>query len=501
MGSAIGLGNFLRFPGLAAKYDGGAFMIPYFIALLFLGLPIAWTEWAIGRYGGRQGFSSSPGIFRAIWNNRVSPYLGILGLIVPVGIYMYYVFIEAWCLYYAIQYLTGGLDLGRDPSVYTAFFTDFTGQARDGIHFERGFSPAVWTLLIVFVVNFGIIYRGLSKGIEYVCKFGIPILFACALVVLIRVLTLGTPDPALPDQNVLNGLGFMWNPSTEKASIWESLSNAEMWMQAAGQIFFSLSVGFGVIITYASYLKPKDDITLSGVTSVSGNEFAEVALGGMITIPAAFIFLGAAGAVGSTFQLGFVTLPVVFAYMPFGSVFGFLWFFLLFIAAITSSLSMLQPAIAFFEEGLGVGRKASITILGFVTIIGALFIVYFSKGLSALDNMDFWVGTLCIFLLAAAEVMIGAWAFGAKNVIHELQQGSAIKVPKILPFLIKFVAPSYLLIVFVFWLYQNLSSYVAKIQSDDVARFTVLFILLFIIFFVFLTYSAVKRWTRLEGKQ
>ena len=101
MGSAIGLGNFLRFPGLASQYGGGHFMIPYFVAFLLLGLPIAWAEWSMGRLGARHGYNSTPGIFFALWKNRLSPYFGVLGLIVPVGIYMYYVYIESWCLYYA----------------------------------------------------------------------------------------------------------------------------------------------------------------------------------------------------------------------------------------------------------------------------------------------------------------------------------------------------------------------------------------------------------------
>ncbi|MFM8654243.1 MAG: hypothetical protein ACKODZ_05875 [Verrucomicrobiota bacterium] len=118
-GSAVGLGNFLRFPGLAAKYDGGAFLIPYFIALLLVGLPIAWSEWAMGRFGGQRGFNSCPGIFRAIWKSRASPYLGVLGLIVPVVIYMYYLWIESWCLGYALKYLTGSLSLGSEKAAYT----------------------------------------------------------------------------------------------------------------------------------------------------------------------------------------------------------------------------------------------------------------------------------------------------------------------------------------------------------------------------------------------
>ncbi len=114
-GSAVGLGNFLRFPGLAAKYDGAAFLIPYFLALFFLGLPIAWSEWAMGRFGGQQGYNSCPGIFRSIWKNRLAPYLGVLGLIVPVVIYMYYLWIESWCLGYAWKYLTGQMNLGMAP--------------------------------------------------------------------------------------------------------------------------------------------------------------------------------------------------------------------------------------------------------------------------------------------------------------------------------------------------------------------------------------------------
>ena len=133
-----------------------------------------------------------------------------------------------------------------------------------------------------------------------------------------------------------------------------------LWLAAASQIFFSLSVGFGVIITYASYLKVNDDVVLSGLTASSTNEFFEVAIGGMISIPAAVAFFGVVGlaSIGlTTFDIGFKVLPLVFSEMPLGGLFGFLFFFLLFIAAITSSLSMLQPAMAFLEENLTINRK------------------------------------------------------------------------------------------------------------------------------------------------
>ena len=498
MGSAIGLGNFLRFPGLAAKYGGGHFMIPYLIAFCLLGLPIAWAEWSLGRMGGRSGYNSSPGIMFAIWKHRLAPYLGVLGLIIPVGIYMYYVFIESWCLYYAVQYLTGDIILGKEPELYKEFFFNYTGANQDGSLIFGGTSSALWFLGACFIINFVIIYRGLSRGIELVSKLAIPTLFICAILVLFRVLSLGTPDITLPDRNVLNGLGFMWNPGKSGRSLWDALANPEMWLEAAGQIFFSLSVGFGIIVTYASYLKEREDVLLSCTTAASGNIFAEVALGGMITIPAAFIFLGSEHAGGSTFSLGFMTLPNVFANMPMGRLVGFLWFFLLFLAAVTSSLSMLQPAIAFFEEGLGTSRRASVTILGFITMVGSLFILYFSKAFKALDMMDFWIGNVFIYIFSTLLIIIFGWVIGAKEGLAEARRGSLLHVPNWVAFIMKYVTPTYLLTIFGFWLVQNVPEYWKNYRDDDVALFTLLFIVLLMAFFALLIASAVRRWKKIH---
>ena len=500
MGSAIGLGNFLRFPGLAAKYGGGSFMIPYAVAFLLLGLPIAWAEWSLGRMGGRKGFNSSPGIFFALWKNRAAPYLGVLGLMIPIGIYMYYVYIEAWCLYYAIGYLTGTVPGGNDPTVFASFFESFTGQGRDGALFNQGLKPAVWMLLICFALNFAVVYRGLNKGIELISRVAIPVLFLCAFGVLFRVLTLGTPDPAFPERNVLNGLGFMWNPNYGDKTFLESLANPEMWLEAAGQMFFSLSVGFGIIITYASYVHQDEDIVLSGTTSAAGNLFAEVALGGLITIPAAFVFLGPENAGGSTFQLGFMTLPNVFARMALGQVVGFLWFGLLFIAAITSSISMLQPAIAFFEEGLGLGRRAAVTILGFITLVGTTFVVFFSHNLKALDMMDFWVGNVLIYLLATVTITAFAWGIGAEKGVAEAERGSLMRVPRVFLFIMRYVSPLYLVLIFVFWMYAKLPDYWLQVQTDDVSFYTLSFLIVVGVFLTMLVATAARRWRKQEGQ-
>lgn len=497
-GSAVGLGNFLRFPGLAARYEGGAFMIPYFVALLLLGLPLAWAEWAMGRYGGTRGFHSSPGIFRVLWKHPCAPYLGVLGLLVPVVIYMYYIFIESWCLGYAWHYLTGAMNLGREPGAYAEFFANYVGIGTDAAIFAQPLGAPLVFLVLCIILNFILINRGLTRGIEQFCLWAMPALVACAVVVLVRVLTLGTPDPARPELNVLNGLGEMWNPAIRGKSFWSLLANGKMWMEAAGQIFFSLSVGFGVIITYASYARRDDDIALSSTTAVAGNEFFEVSLGGMITVPAAFVFLGAAGVAGGTFALGFNTLPLVFARMPLGQLVGFLWFFLLFLAAITSSISMLQPAIAFLEEGLALNRARATALLCAVGTAGTLLVVWFSKNLVALDTLDFWAGTFCIYLLACAQTFMFGWTFGTKRGLEELDRGADLRVPRLFAFVIKYISPVYLLVIFIAWAAQDVGARVEAFRADPAVRWSMIFVAAVFLLFLGWVRLAVKRWRAQE---
>ncbi len=499
-GSAVGLGNFLRFPGLASANGGGAFMIPYFCALIFLGIPVCWAEWTMGKYGGQFGFNSCPAIFGVLGRRPIWRYLGVLGLLIPIVVYMYYILIESWCLMYSWHYLIGHIDLGTDPSQYVAksqsLFQQFTGSDQDGLMMHGGLHISVVFWLMTFAVNFYLIYRGLSKGIELFCSWAMPLMALLAIMVLVRVLTLGTPNPDLPERNVLNGLGFMWNPkaAADGGAWYTALSNPQVWVAAAGQIFFSLSVGFGVIINYASYLKRNDDVVLSGLTATATNEFFEVCLGGLITIPAGFVFLGIAGTVGGTFGLGFNTLPVVFEYMPGGRIFGCLWFFMLFLAAITSSLSMLQPAIAFLEEGLNIGRHASCALLGLISALGSLFVIYFSKDLVALDTMDFWVGTVMIFVLAMIQVVLYAWVFGARRGYEFAMQGAEMKLPRVFNFVIKYVSPLYLIGVFTLWCTYNLPAYVTQLRQGGVRLLTIGVILATLVFLLILIAIAGPRW-------
>ncbi|AWT59893.1 MAG: hypothetical protein DF168_01090 [Candidatus Moanabacter tarae] len=499
-GSAVGLGNFLRFPGQAAQYGGGAFMLAYFFAFLLIGLPICWAEWTMGRFAGQKGFNSCPGILNAVASHPSAKYLGIIGVIIPVIIYFYYVIVEAWCLGYSVNFLMGNMNFdGADES--GAFFSSFTGMESNGSAIGFGIQNVGIYLVFVFFINFVLIYRGLTKGIEFFCTFAMPTLFILAIVILIRVLTLGAPNAEIPENNVNNGLGFMWNPGKvvlkenisdepnvekwivveevlgsaaieriqaevdqdsnlilDKVSIWEQLYNPRLWLAAAGQIFFSLSVGFGIILTYSSYLTAGDDVVLSGLAATSANEFCEVALGGLITIPAAVAFLGVSGIAGSlssTFATGFNVLPMVFSVMPLGVFFGFLFFFLLFLAAVTSSLSMLQPGIAFLEETLNIKRKQSVAILGLITAFGCGFVLYFSEDIKALDTLDFWAGTFLIFVLATIQIIIFGWVMGVEKGMQEAEVGAIIKIPKIFRFIIKFLCPTALIAIFVMWLLFN----------------------------------------------
>jgi neurotransmitter:Na+ symporter, NSS family len=464
-GSAVGLGNFLRFPGQAAQNGGGAFMIPYFISLLVLGIPLCWAEWTMGRYGGVKGFNSAPGIFSVLWPSRAAKYFGAVALVVPLVIYMYYVIIEAWCVGYAYNYITGNLMKGGEAAAYQEFFAKFAGTDADGVLFDPGRRQLLAILILVFAANFVLIYRGLSAGIERFCRIAMPAMAVLAFIVLIRVLTLGTPDPAKPDQSVIGGLGFMWNPRFEK------LSDPATWLAASGQIFFTLSVGFGIIINYASYLKRKDDVVLSGVTACSVNEFFEVCLGGLITLPAAFIYMGAAAGTQGTFDLGFKALPNVFGQMPGGQIIGCLWFVVLFIAAITSSISMLQPVIAFFEEGFGLKRHASAAFLGLVSALGCGFVFYNSKDMVALDTFDFWIGSVLIFLLALIQAIVYGWIFGIKRGAEEAHRGANMRIPHFVQLMLKYVVPVYLITIFAMFCWKNVPSHdeLTATLDDDVA--------------------------------
>ncbi len=498
-GSAVGLGNFLRFPGQAAMNGGGAFLIPYFSALLLLGIPIGWTEWAMGRYGGAKGLHSAPGIMGIITRGSWGRYFGVVGVLIPLAVAFYYVFIESWTLVYFLKYLTGGIGIdhagtiAEQTAASAAFYNGYTGATGDGTLFTGSSKFTLFCWIATFAINLTLIFRGLSKGIEKFVTYAMPIMAICAVIVLIRVLTLGTPDPAAPDQNVVNGLGYMWNPD------FSALTNFQTWLNAAGQIFFSISVGFGIILNYASYMKRKDDVALSGLTAAATNELFEVGFGGMITLTASFIFLGLTGTIAAvqtgSFGLGFTTLPVVFAQMgALGNVIGAVWFLMLFLAAITSSLSMYQPAVAFLMEAYGINRQKATRGVMTIAVIGSAMVLWYTGNGVFWSTLDFWVGTFLIFVMAGVEIIAFGWMFGMDRGWRELHAGALMQIPRVVRFVMKYVAPIYLIVVFVGFSVQNLPASLRAVGDSPSAMLAMGLIGVTLIGLLFAVRAGEKRW-------
>lgn len=497
-GSAVGLGNFLRFPVQAANNGGGAFMIPYFVALLLVGLPLMWIEWTIGRFGGGFGHSTAPGMFHTLWNkNKFIKYFGVIGIFGPIVIFIYYVYIESWLLGYSVFAIIGKYNSCTTEQSMSAFLQAYQGLVKN--EFFASIAPAYFFFLITFILNISIIYMGISRGIEKVCKYALPVLLLFAVILIIRVLTLGAPDPAKPDYNIVNGMGFLWNPD------WSALKSAKVWLAATGQIFFTLSCGIGVILTYASYLTKKDDVALSGLSAASANEFAEVILGGSIVIPAAFAFFGPTGvakiASGGAFNLPFVTMPLVCQKIAFGNIFGFMWFMLLFLAGVTSSISLAQPAVAFLEDEFNFSRKKAGGVFAVVTFLlcqPAIF--FFGKGV--LDELDFWSVNVCLILFATIEAILFAWVFGMEKAWTELHIGSDITIPRIYRFIIKYITPAFLLSILGVWFWQDWRSVILMRKVSEANRPYILATRIgLVIFFGVLTLLVYRAWRRREQRQ
>lgn len=474
-GSAIGLGNFLRFPQQAAQNGGGAFMIPYFIALILLGIPLMWVEWTLGRMGGISGAHTLPEIYQSVFKKRFVKFLGVFGLFMPFIVFVYYTYIESWSLGYAFFSISGKYwGLGNEK--IGEFFANYVGIS-NGSYFNTMF-PAVFFFIITLVVNLYVLMGGISKGIERLCNIAMPILLVLAFILMGRVLTLPGID---------KGFGFLWNPDFSK------LKDPKVWLAAAGQIFFTLSLGFGVIQTYASYLKKNDDVALSGLTSSFVNEFAEVILGASIAIPAAVVFFGITGtqeiAQKGVVSLGFNTLPIIFQKLIGGRFFGFIWFVLLFFAGITSSISLGQPLVAFLKKQLGLSQKGAVMVLGTVTLLYSIPVIYyFNKGF--MDEMDFWAGGFFIVVSALIELLLFGWVLGIDKGFEELNRDGLIRVPAIFKFVIKYISPVYIMAILISWIYSKLPAVLRN--TDPYIMASRMVMILFLLIFLYFIHKKIR---------
>lgn len=472
-GNAIGLGNFLRFPGKAAGNGGGAFMIPYFISLILMAIPLMWLEWAQGRYGGIRGHGTTPGIFQSMWKNRIAKYLGVLGIFIPTVILIYYTYVGSWTLGYGIYSLLdllpkvdqSALQSGMSPQEisntilqpFETFRNAYTGRPDGEFLRVQAFTYIIF--ISTLILSVWVLIRGVSRGIEVLAKIAMPVLFVLGIVLVIRVFTLG--HPVTEHYSSMDGFAFLWEPKwfieRDGRQVFVLL-DVQTWLEAAGQVFFTLSLGMGAIQCYASYLRENDDVVLSGLATTSANEVAEVIMGGSIAIPAAAAFFGVASAqvIASqgSFCLGFTSMPAIFGFLPGGNILGFFWFGLLFLAAFTSIVAMAQPMIAFLEDEIGMTREKAAILLGIFWFLSSHLCIYLRGGWQV---MDFWAGTFGPPLLAFVEIIIIMWIFGGKKMWDEMHRGAQLRAPSFFYYTARYITPLFLGLILVAWVYQNIA--------------------------------------------
>jgi len=465
-GNAVGLGNILRFPSKAALYGGGAFMVPYFIALFLMGFPLMIIEWVIGRYAGKHGHGSMTGILGLFFNHAGwARILGSVGVAIPLLICMYYIYIESWTLGFAFLSLFGKMpspvlssDAHEAVKPYVSFFREYTKPS----------IVAYFFLVLTLAINWFILQKGVRRGIEITAKIAMP-------AIIIFGIFLGLMCISAKNWTGVEGLKFIYNLNFSK------ITEPKVWVEASGQIFFTLSLGMGAIAVYASYVRPEEDVVKAGVGTASINEFVEVVIGASIAIPAAFAMFSHVAipelAKEGTFRLGFMTMPAVLMNFPFGWLVSFIWFILLFFAALTSSLALIQPLIALFEDEMKWEHTKAVTVSMILVIIGAHFSAFLPN---FIDELDFWAGCFMLLVFGLVEIVVFVWIFGINNFYKELTLNTTLRLPKAFVYVVAIVSPLFILAILYFWVIRDFKNIIFTDEPEKlIAR---LFILLFLLF-------------------
>ncbi|MGI3124528.1 sodium-dependent transporter [Nitratireductor sp. PBL-C9] len=421
-GSAVGLGNIWRFPYITGENGGGAFLLIYLAMVFSIGLSLLVAELIIGRSTQLDPAGAFKKLAGGAW-----PLVGYMGILTAFLILSFYCVIAGWTLAYTVKSITGSIlvsDLDQVGSTFNTFITD---------PLEPVYYTAVFIALTVFVA-----LGGVASGIERAARFLMPALFLILLVLVFRSLTL---------EGAGEGLAFFLKPDFSKVT-WDTL------LAALGQAFFSLSLGMGAMITYGSYLNRHDDIATSAV-AVTLLDAAVAVLAGLVILPAVFAF-GATPSAGP--GLTFITLPSIFAQMPFGALFSALFFFLLAIAALTSAVALLEVVIVYFvDEGEANRRKVAL-IIGVVTFALAvpaslslgIWSGYTIGGKSLLDALDFFTNNITMPLGGLLVAIFVGWTL-RRTAVAELVDGSAI-APVLVNawhFIIRYVAPLAIVLILV----------------------------------------------------
>jgi len=398
IGSAVGLGNIWRFPYVAFDNGGGAFLVPYVIALLTAGIPLLFFDYSIGhRFRG-----SAPLSFRRL-DRRLEP-IGWFQVLVALIIAVYYAAIIGWATWYA--FFSVDKRFGSTLEETTSFFTDDFLQMSDS-SFSLDFVPKITIMIaIVWIATIAVLALGVQKGIGRLNQFFIPLLIVLFVVMVVF---------ALFQDGAMDGLNQLFTPD------WSVLSNYQVWIAAYGQIFFSLSVGFGIMVTYSSYLDKKTNLTSSGLVVAFSNSAFEVLAG--IGVFAGVGFLIHAGGMGwddvqGGVGLAFFTFPAMIAAMPGGPIFGVLFFACLVLAGFTSLISIVEVVIAAVRDKLAVSRLGGTLLVCVPLAVISLLLMPTATGLMTLDTLDAFsnqVGIVACALLSIVAVALTGKLGGQKD--------------------------------------------------------------------------------------
>ncbi|GBD93550.1 sodium:neurotransmitter symporter family protein [bacterium BMS3Abin05] len=430
IGSAIGLGNIWRFSYLCYKNGGGAFLIPYLVALFTAGIPLLILEYGIGhRFRGSAVLS-----FRKI--GKKWEWIGWWPSIFAVlGIAFYYTVILAWCLDYIWYSLT--LKWGSNPSAF--FFHQHLNLSKGFWNLGHPSTIIFTALIVIWILNWFIELRGIQRGIELACKIFIPLLVVLITILVIRGVT-------LPG----SGKGIAWYLKPD----FSHLTNPRVWLDAYGQIFFSLSIAMATMIAYASYLPKKADVTGNALITAFANSGFSLFAGFAVFSTLGFISvqqnLPPSEVVKSGFGLAFVAYPQAISAMPFGArAFGVIFFTALVIAGLSSSISMIEGLVASLIDKFQWKRRRIIHV---ITLLGLLVGVVYTTGSGYyfLDLIDHFISSYSLILVGLFEAVVVGWVYKASNLREEINQISNIKIGRWWDFMIKYFIPIVLTVIFVF---------------------------------------------------
>ena len=423
-GASVGLGNIWRFPYLAAKYGGGIFLLIYILLALTFGYTMIVAETSLGRMTRK----SPVGAFASFTKSHTLKAGGWINAIIPILIVPYYSVIGGWVIKYLFEYICGnGTKLAED-----GYFSMFIS---DGVSAEICF-------IVFALITLTIIFAGVRNGIERVSKFMMPILVVLSVIIAIYSVT---------RPGALKGIQYFLVPNLENFS-WMTV------VSAMGQMFYSLSIAMGILVTFGSYMKKETSIENS-TRNVEVFDTAIAIMAGLMIIPAVFAF---SGGDPNTLQAGpslmFITIPKVFASMGLGTVVGILFFVLVLFAAVTSSIALTESAVSTFEDELHWNRKKSTVVIGIIMLaLGTLSSLGYGPldavkilGMQFLDFFDFLTNSVMMPIAAIATCLLVSRVIGVDRIEEEMtQKGGTFRRKKIFVMMIKYLCPVFAAIILI----------------------------------------------------